>query len=112
MITAKGHSGTVAFDGQFVIITREGLLARMNFGKGEKRIALRSITAVQVEQFVGDGGASFGLGEPPVHVDGFGVPVGVGEVAFELAPHHDPVGVLVAQSSPWVMHADDADRWG
>lgn len=50
MITAKGHSGTVAFDGQFVIITREGLLARMNFGKGEKRIALRSITAVQVKE--------------------------------------------------------------
>ena len=47
MSTAKGHSGTVTFDGQFVIITREGLLARAAHGKGEKKIPIRSISAVQ-----------------------------------------------------------------
>lgn len=47
MITAKGHNGTVTFDGRFVIITREGVLARMTMGKGEKKIPLRSLAAVQ-----------------------------------------------------------------
>lgn len=47
MRTAKGHSGTVTFDGQFVTITREGLLARAAHGKGEKKIPIRSISAVQ-----------------------------------------------------------------
>ena len=47
MSTAKGHSGTVTFDGQFVTITREGLLARAAHGKGEKKIPIRSISAVQ-----------------------------------------------------------------
>ena len=47
MSTAKGHSGTVTFDGQFVTITREGLLARATHGKGEKKIPIRSISAVQ-----------------------------------------------------------------
>lgn len=47
MSTAKGHSGTVTFDGQFVTISREGILARASHGKGEKRIPLRSISAVQ-----------------------------------------------------------------
>jgi hypothetical protein len=46
-MVAKGHTGTVIFDGQFVTIVRTGALARMTVGKGEKRIPLRSITAVQ-----------------------------------------------------------------
>ncbi|MFC7595769.1 DUF4429 domain-containing protein [Terrabacter sp. GCM10028922] len=43
----KGHNGTVDFDGDFVTIRRTGFLARASIGKGEKRIPLGSITAVQ-----------------------------------------------------------------
>jgi hypothetical protein len=55
-ITAKGLTGEVSFDGQFITITRNGWLARARadtamgrlFGdKGEKRIPVQSITAVQ-----------------------------------------------------------------
>jgi hypothetical protein len=46
-ITARGHNGTVTFDGRFVTIERTGLLARTSVGKGEKRIPLKSIQAVQ-----------------------------------------------------------------
>lgn len=44
---AKGHNGTVSFDGQFVTIERKGFLARASVGKGEKRIPIGSITAIQ-----------------------------------------------------------------
>jgi hypothetical protein len=44
---AKGHNGTVEFDGQTVTIKRSGTLARMSRGKGEKQIAVGSIAAVQ-----------------------------------------------------------------
>ncbi|TEX51624.1 MAG: hypothetical protein B7C55_04625 [Actinomycetales bacterium mxb001] len=43
----KGVNGTVVFDGHFVSITRKGFIARATVGKGEKRIPLASITAVQ-----------------------------------------------------------------
>jgi hypothetical protein len=46
-IVAKGHNGTVTFDGSFVTISRTGALARMSIGKGEKRIPLASIASVQ-----------------------------------------------------------------
>ena len=46
-ITAKGHTGTITFDGDFVTISRTGFLARTTIGKGEKRIPVGSITAVQ-----------------------------------------------------------------
>lgn len=46
-ITAKGHTGTVVFDGAFVTIQRTGALGRLSVGKGEKRIPLASITSVQ-----------------------------------------------------------------
>lgn len=45
--TAEGHNGQVVFDGQFVTITRKGFLARATVGKGEKRIPLASVAAVQ-----------------------------------------------------------------
>ena len=48
-IEAQGHNGTVLFDGQFVTLRRKGVLARMSVGKGEKRIPLRSINAVQIK---------------------------------------------------------------
>jgi hypothetical protein len=43
----KGINGTVAFDGTFVTIKRTGTLARMTVGKGDKRIPVAEITAVQ-----------------------------------------------------------------
>lgn len=46
-ITAKGRNGTLHFDGQFVTIARSGFLARGTIGKGEKRIPVSSIAAVQ-----------------------------------------------------------------
>jgi hypothetical protein len=46
-IVAKGHNGTVTFDGDFVTIERTGFLARTSVGKGTKRIPLPSVTAVQ-----------------------------------------------------------------
>ena len=50
IITARGHNGTVSFDGDFVTIQRKGALARMTVGKGDKRIPVGSITAVQWKQ--------------------------------------------------------------
>ncbi|QKW23909.1 DUF4429 domain-containing protein [Kitasatospora sp. NA04385] len=47
MIEAKGHTGQVTFDGEYVTITRKGFVARMSVGKGEKRIHVSQITAVQ-----------------------------------------------------------------
>jgi len=47
MITASGHNGTVTFDGRAISIIRSGFLARATLGKGEKRIPLASISAVQ-----------------------------------------------------------------
>jgi hypothetical protein len=47
VIEAKGHNGTVTFDGNFVTISRTGALARMSVGKGDKRIPVASINAVQ-----------------------------------------------------------------
>lgn len=47
VMEAHGSNGQVRFDGQFVTITRRGFLARATVGKGDKRIPLGSITAVQ-----------------------------------------------------------------
>jgi hypothetical protein len=46
-VEVKGHNGTVVWDGTFVTIRRKGFLARATVGKGEKRIPVGSITAVQ-----------------------------------------------------------------
>lgn len=44
----KGHGGTtVVFDGAGVTIKRTGFLSRATVGKGEKRLPIGSITAVQ-----------------------------------------------------------------
>ena len=47
MSYAKGMGGQVDFDGTFVTIHRKGFLARSSHGKGDKRIPVSSITAVQ-----------------------------------------------------------------
>jgi len=44
---AKGHNGTLGFNGSTVVIKRSGLLAKMSNGSGEKRIPVKHITAVQ-----------------------------------------------------------------
>lgn len=46
-ITAKGHNGTVTFDGAFVTIKRAGLIATATQGGGEKRIPISQVSAVQ-----------------------------------------------------------------
>lgn len=46
-ITAHGRNGQVHFDGKTVTIKREGALARVSHGRGEKSIPLRQIAAVQ-----------------------------------------------------------------
>lgn len=47
MIEVKGHNGQIVFDGQYVTITRRGLLARTSVGKGEKRFHISQISSVQ-----------------------------------------------------------------
>lgn len=47
MQLVSGTNGQAGFDGQFVVIARRGLRARATVGKGEKRIPISSITAVQ-----------------------------------------------------------------
>lgn len=42
----KGHNGQIHFDGQWVTISRRGFLGRSTVGKGDKRIHLGSIAAV------------------------------------------------------------------
>lgn len=49
MTSAKGYNGTVSFDGNFISITREGALARLSQGRGEKRIPVKHLTAVQIK---------------------------------------------------------------
>jgi hypothetical protein len=47
MIEARGRNGQIEFDGQWVTITRKGFLARTTIGKGEKRLHVSQIAAVQ-----------------------------------------------------------------
>lgn len=49
VITAHGRNGQVSFDGVMVTITRDGFAARMSHGRGEKRIPLNRIGAVQMK---------------------------------------------------------------
>jgi hypothetical protein len=46
-VEARGHNGQVSFDGRFVTIARQGVMARMSVGKGEQRIPVKAITAVR-----------------------------------------------------------------
>ncbi|MEU6032022.1 DUF4429 domain-containing protein [Streptomyces tauricus] len=47
MIKVSGQGGQIQFDGQYVTITRKGFLARATIGKGEKRLHVSQIAAVQ-----------------------------------------------------------------
>ena len=71
-IEASGINGQITFDGDYVTINRKGMMARATVGKGEKRIPISSITAVQWKppsklirgfiQFTVPGGTSPGAG--------------------------------------------------
>ncbi|MCD2191001.1 DUF4429 domain-containing protein [Actinomycetospora soli] len=63
-VEVKGVNGTVIVDSGFVTIARKGFLARAGVGKGEKRIPLRQITAVQFKPagMVVNGFIQFSLG--------------------------------------------------
>lgn len=45
----KGRGGEVEFDGHFITIRHTGALGRLTVGKGDKRIPITSISAVQVK---------------------------------------------------------------
>lgn len=47
MIEVSGQGGQIQFDGQYVTITRKGFLARTTIGKGEKRLHVAQIAAIQ-----------------------------------------------------------------
>lgn len=47
MNEVSGQGGQIQFDGQYVTITRKGFLARATVGKGEKRLHVSQIAAVQ-----------------------------------------------------------------
>lgn len=47
MLEVKGHNGQIQFDGQYVTITRKGILGRLSVGKGEKRFHISQISSVQ-----------------------------------------------------------------
>lgn len=49
VITAHGRNGQVEFDGKTVTIKRDGNLARMSHGRGDKMLAVRQIAAVQLK---------------------------------------------------------------
>jgi hypothetical protein len=44
---AKGKTGRIEFDGEYVTIHRDSFLARSTVGKGQKRLHVAQITAVQ-----------------------------------------------------------------
>jgi hypothetical protein len=62
-LTASGYNGQVTIDGEFLVISRKGLGAKLYQGlKGDKRIPISSITSVQLrEPKVTDGFIQFGM---------------------------------------------------
>ncbi|MFF8500758.1 DUF4429 domain-containing protein [Streptomyces anulatus] len=47
MTEVSGQGGQITFDGQYVTISRKGFLARATLGKGEKRLPISQISAIQ-----------------------------------------------------------------
>lgn len=47
MAEVSGQGGQITFDGQYVTISRKGFLARATLGKGEKRLHISQISAIQ-----------------------------------------------------------------
>ena len=62
--SASGYNGQISFDGDFLVISRKGLMAKMYQGvKGDKRVPVASITSVQLREpkFGTDGYIQLGL---------------------------------------------------
>ncbi|THA32153.1 DUF4429 domain-containing protein [Streptomyces sp. A1277] len=47
MTQVSGQGGQIEFDGQYITITRKGFLARATHGKGEKRLHISQVAAIQ-----------------------------------------------------------------
>ncbi|MFE0132404.1 DUF4429 domain-containing protein [Streptomyces sp. NPDC059037] len=47
MIEVSGKGGQIQFDGEYVTVSRKGFIARTTHGKGEKRLHVSQISAVQ-----------------------------------------------------------------
>jgi len=47
MISARGQNGTVSFDGRMVTISHMNWLGQLTAGRGQKRVPLSSIAAVE-----------------------------------------------------------------
>jgi len=62
-LSASGYNGQVTIDGEFLVISRKGMMAKMYQGlKGDKRIPMASITSVQLrEPKLTDGFIQFGM---------------------------------------------------
>lgn len=62
-LSASGYNGQITIDGEFVVISRKGLMSKMYQGlKGDKRIPISSITSVQLrEPKLTDGFIQFGV---------------------------------------------------
>jgi len=111
---AKGRNGTVVFDGNFVSIMRKGFLARATVGKGEKRIPLASISAVQLKpagavangfiQFTMPGGnerrSSFGKQNQDAAGDENSVMFTKAQMPAFVALRHEIEQAIVARTAP------------
>lgn len=67
MLTAKGHNGQVTVDGSWITIERKGL-GRVGHSKGERKIPIGAVSAVQVRPAgrIGNGFIAFTTpGAPP-----------------------------------------------
>lgn len=97
-VTAKGHNGTILFDGDFVTIHRKGGLARLTIGKGDKRIPVSSITAVQWKPpgSLVNGFISFSLGGAHERQSSFG------SQSFSAASDENSVMVTKAQAAAFL----------
>lgn len=98
LIEAKGYNGHVSFDGTFVTITRKGLLGRTSIGKGEKRIPIGSISAVQWKSpgLMVNGFISFSLAGANEKQSGFG------SQTFDAVKDENSVIVRKGKEAPFV----------
>jgi len=98
LVEAKGYNGQVSFDGTFVTITRKGFLGRATVGKGDKRIPIGSITAVQWKPpgLMVNGYISFGLAGANEKQAGFG------SQTFDAAKDENSVIVRKGKEAPFL----------
>lgn len=107
--TAQGFTGAVIFDGEWIRIVRQGFTAATTVGRGEKRIPLSSVAAVQFKPAKG-GVGPFGRG----YIE-FTIPGGVeGRSVFTAqlmtaAYNENAVVFTFAQQPQFLMLRDDVE---